>query len=161
MGWRSKRFGRNETGIAALEFAILAPLFAIAAIGTADYALRFNAQASLDDALRVALEGAIRLGDDAEGIADFLNQNGYSAGVTSFSATDSPDSTTAVEAGGLQIEVQQSEACFENGAMRVGRRGGTGCSAPETWLRLSGSYRLETFTAGAVDLGGQLDVKVQ
>lgn len=144
-----------------MEFAILAPLFAVAAIATADYAMRFNAQASLDDALRVALEGAIRLGDDAEGVADFLNQNGYSAAVASFSATDSSRGTTAAEAGVLQIEVQRSEACFENGAMQVGQRGGTGCTAPETWLRLSGSYRLETFTAGPVDLGGQLDVKVQ
>ncbi len=161
MNIRSKRFGRNESGIAALEFAILAPLFAIAAIGTADYALRFEAQASLDDALRVAVEGAIRLGDDAEGVAEFLNQNGYSASITTFSSDDSPEAKSASESEVLQFEVQRTEACFEAGSMQVGRRGASGCAQPEPWLRLSGSYRVDTFTAGAVDLGAQIDVKVQ
>lgn len=161
MAFRPKRFRGNESGIAALEFAILAPLFAIAAIGTADYALRFEAQASLDDALRIAVEGAIRLGDDAQGVAEFLNQNGYSATITTFSSDDSPEATSASKTEVMQFEVQPTEACFESGVMQVGGRGETACADPEKWLRLAGSYRIDTFTAGAVDLGAQIDVKVQ
>lgn len=156
-----RQFHSDERGLAALEFAILAPLLAIAVIGVSDYALRFNAQASLDDALRLAVEGAIRIGDDAAGVAQFLQHSGYNAAETLMSsASTSPASSSGGEAK-MTMSVQKTDVCFVDGTMSVSQRGSGTCAAPEKWLRLSGAYPLQTLTSGLITLNGQIDVKVQ
>ena len=56
MFWRSKkrRFSRCRSGATAIEFAIVAPVFLVALVGTMEVGIAYGAQASLQNAANVA-----------------------------------------------------------------------------------------------------------
>ena|SRR5690242_5933008 len=56
MFWRSKtrRFSRSRSGATAIEFAIVAPIFLVALIGTMEIGIAYGAQASLQNSANAA-----------------------------------------------------------------------------------------------------------
>lgn len=56
MFWRNKRrkFFRSRSGATALEFAIVAPVFLVALVGTMEIGIAFGAQASLQNSANMA-----------------------------------------------------------------------------------------------------------
>ncbi|MFT3728067.1 MAG: pilus assembly protein [Terricaulis sp.] len=56
MFWRKQRqhFARNRAGVTAIEFAIVAPVFLLALLGTVEVGVAFGAQASLQNSANVA-----------------------------------------------------------------------------------------------------------
>ncbi len=51
-----KRFRRDQRGVAAIEFAAVAPLFAVLGVGTADIGFAANARMDMDQSLRSAVQ---------------------------------------------------------------------------------------------------------
>ena len=51
-----KRFRRDQRGVAAIEFALIAPLFAILGVSTADIGFAANARMDMDQSLRSAVQ---------------------------------------------------------------------------------------------------------
>ena len=67
-------FGRNAGGSVSVEFALIAPVFALAALAASDIAFAVGDAFSMDQALRIAAEAAV----DDPGEASVLSilQNG-------------------------------------------------------------------------------------
>lgn len=62
-----KRFRRNQRGVAAVEFALIAPLFALLGVCTADIGFAVAAKIDMDQSLRGAAQVAMaNLHDDTQ-----------------------------------------------------------------------------------------------
>ena len=80
---RSRRlkiaFGRvplGDSGVAAVEFALVAPLFALAALGMIDVGLSVNERMEMDRSLRAGLQTAMVITKDVADIkSTILNAN--------------------------------------------------------------------------------------
>ena len=66
------RISRNEAGVAATEFALVAPVLVLACLGMVDIGMAFSERMAIDDSLRAASEGAMRDTGKAE-VTDLLN----------------------------------------------------------------------------------------
>jgi Flp pilus assembly protein TadG len=51
---KARRFSKNRSGTAAIEFAIVAPAFLVALVGTMEIGIAYGAQASLQNSANVA-----------------------------------------------------------------------------------------------------------
>ena len=100
------RFGRNSEGAAAVEFAIIAPVFILLFMGMVAYGIYFGAMHSLQqlaaDAARASLAGL----DDPERnslVTRFIDEN---AGDYAFISRDKLEVETGSNSGGTQFVVR-------------------------------------------------------
>lgn len=71
-----RRFGRNERAAAAIEFAIITPLFVFSTLTMSELAMRALAYQSSNSELRLVVEGAMRYGDTLDELKQFLARSG-------------------------------------------------------------------------------------
>ena len=76
---RSSRFGRDERGVAAVEFAVIAPILAFAMIAMVDIGEAVYTKYDIERKMRLTIEGVVRYGDDPEKVLAFANASGATA----------------------------------------------------------------------------------
>ena len=96
-----KRFRCDQRGVAAVEFALVAPLFALLGVGTADIGFAANARMDMDQSLRSAAQMSLSADiKDAVQLRKALQQafSGQSPAptVTATSTCECPGSTSSV-----------------------------------------------------------------
>lgn len=73
------RFGRDGRGVAAVEFAVIAPVLAFALIAMVDIGEAVYTKYDVERKMRLAIEGVVRYGDDPVKVLAFANASGASA----------------------------------------------------------------------------------
>jgi Flp pilus assembly protein TadG len=101
---RSKRRRRNsQRGVAAVEFAIVAPIFFMLVIGIIEVGRAIMVQQVLINASRVGARRAVMLTSTQEDVLDAVSEYTTNVGVSSVSTTVSPNPEAAE--GGTAITV--------------------------------------------------------
>jgi hypothetical protein len=138
--WRNSLFG-DEGGVAAIEFAFVAPILVFACLATADLGLAINKKMELDDSLRVVSEGAMGdLGEDeVQAILDAVASENFETDVERF-CTCPEDVASAVDC--------DSGAC-------------AGAEDPYLYYRLSGEMEYATFLLPNIPISASLLVQVE
>ena len=75
----SSRFGRDTRGVAAVEFAVIAPILAFALIAMVDIGEAVYTKYNIERKMRLTIEGVVRYGDDPAKVLAFANASGASA----------------------------------------------------------------------------------
>jgi hypothetical protein len=70
-------FFRNESGVAAVEFALIAPVFLLLMAGILDYGLMINYQMKLQDLSRTAAQYVVQGGSDADVMEDIIETSDF------------------------------------------------------------------------------------
>lgn len=76
---KSTLFHRDNKGIAAVEFAVIAPILALGLILMVDIGEAVFVKFNVERKIRLAIEGVIRYGNDPEKVLAFANASGSSA----------------------------------------------------------------------------------
>jgi Flp pilus assembly protein TadG len=101
-----KSGGQRHRGVAAVEFALVAPIFLMVVIGIIEVGRAIMVQQVLINAARVGARRAVMLSSTQQAVLDVVSEYTTGVGVTGVTTTVSPNPATA-EAGAA-ITVQAS-----------------------------------------------------
>ena len=73
------RFSKDGLGVAAVEFALVAPILAFSLIAMVDIGEAVYVKYDVERKLRLTIEGVLRYGDDPAKVLQFANASGASA----------------------------------------------------------------------------------
>ncbi len=71
-----RSFGRDDGGLAAVEFALLAPVLMVMLVGMIDFGMFINQKMQLENLARASAEYVVKGGDEANVETDVLGASG-------------------------------------------------------------------------------------
>lgn len=89
---KANEFLRQDTGVAAVEFALIAPILMILIIAMVDFGMFINSQMRVENLSRSVAEYIIQGGDEENAWGDVVLASGY------FSGDDNLEDTLSLEA---------------------------------------------------------------
>lgn len=113
----AKAFLKDDNGVAATEFAMIAPILCVLLIGIIDYGAYIKARMELDDLARATAEYAVQGGDPEEAIGDVVEESEpYQKAEEEQQALASTAEETCECADGVEVECTAS--CGEDDYVR-------------------------------------------
>ena len=101
---------RRHRGVAAVEFAIVAPIFFMVVIGIIEVGRAMMVQQVLINASRVGARRAVMLSSTQQAVTDAARDYASGVGVSGVSVTCSPDPGTATSGTAITVGVSISAA---------------------------------------------------
>ena len=90
-----RRLRRQRRGVAAVEFAFVAPIFFLLVLGIIEIGRAMMVQQVLVNAARVGARRAVMLSSDEQSVIDSVTEYAAGVGVVGVAATVSPNPATA------------------------------------------------------------------
>lgn len=144
---RLKNFFADDSGVAAVELAVVAPLFALVLLGVAGIGGAMSSQFSVERKVRLAIEGVVRFGDDQAAITSFANGSGAAA----FNETVASD--------GVALTLTRYRMCRALGVQTEVTIGGLSpCLKPEIWYKIVAKKSVAGPFGQTLDLHSRADV---
>jgi Flp pilus assembly protein TadG len=103
---RGRQSNKNRRGVAAVEFAIVAPLFFLLVIGIVEVGRAMMVQQLLINASRVGARRAITLSSSEQAVVDAVEEYATGVGVEGLSVEVSPDPATAAAGAAITVDVE-------------------------------------------------------
>jgi Flp pilus assembly protein TadG len=100
-----RRNRRQRKGVAAVEFAIVAPVFFLMVIGIIEIGRAMMVQQVLINASRVGARRAVMLSSDEQSVIDAVTEYAAGVGVNGVEATVSPNPATAAAGEAVTVNV--------------------------------------------------------
>jgi Flp pilus assembly protein TadG len=100
-----RRNRRQRKGVAAVEFAIVAPVFFLMVIGIIEIGRAMMVQQVLINASRVGARRAVMLSSDEQSVIDAVTEYAAGVGVNGVEATVSPNPATAGAGQAVTVNV--------------------------------------------------------
>ncbi len=102
---KNRRRISKRNGVAAVEFAIIAPVFFLLVIGSVELGRAMMVQQILTNASRVGARNATMLNATEQGVIDSVNNYASSVSVPSTTVVVSPEPTTASAGDQMTVTV--------------------------------------------------------
>ncbi len=149
------RFVRNESGVAATEFAVITPILIVVLVGVASIGTGISSQFSVERKVRRAVEGVIRYGWDDDKIRSFATADGAAAFSTSGSGN------AAASAGdGVALTIVRYSVCpkVDEPAEEVPISVTPSCQKPQHWVKILAQKTVSGPFGTSINLRSQADV---
>lgn len=155
------KIARDEAGVAAVEFALFAPILFFACLATVDLGMALNERMTIDHVLRAGAQSAMADPGEAkvkQVIEDTAEASNFSVNVVS--GTDQPYASASYDT--LTIAVEKYHACPEAAGTKVPE--GTICASGEptyVYYRMASGKIYQAMILPDISFGPMLDVQIR
>jgi Flp pilus assembly protein TadG len=101
-----RRLSHRRRGVAAVEFAIVAPIFFMLIIGIIEIGRAMMVQQVLINASRVGARKAITLSSNEQAVTDAVVEYGNGVGISGITVAVSPNPATAAAGQAITVDVE-------------------------------------------------------
>jgi Flp pilus assembly protein TadG len=155
------RLRRNDDGVAATEFSLVAPILFFCCLATVDVGMALNERMTIDHVLRAGAQSAMTNPGEAK-VRDVMEETakGSNFTVNVVSSTDNAHATASTES--LTIAVERYHACPDNPDAKVPANS---CAGPDpstyTYYRMTAAKIYEAMILPNITFAPAMTVQVR